>query len=68
MYLILFCRGDDLLEQTPKGSNGKSGPTMSCPAKEGERAVAARQIGAVTSLTRGEGNQVHPTVQITIQD
>lgn len=48
----------------PKASNGRSSPTMNCPAKEGERAVAAGQVGAVTSLTRDEGNQVHPTVQI----
>lgn len=35
--LILFSRGDDLLEQTPKESNGRSGqgaPNMSYPVKE----------------------------------
>ncbi|KAF4799999.1 E3 ubiquitin-protein ligase HERC2 [Turdus rufiventris] len=32
----------------PKGSNGRSGPTMNCPAKEGERAVAAGQVGLLS--------------------
>ena len=56
IFLILFSSGDDLLEQNPKGSNGRSGqeaPTMSFPAKEEERGVTAGQAGSVTSLARG---------------
>ncbi|RMC06696.1 hypothetical protein DUI87_16137 [Hirundo rustica rustica] len=47
-------RSDDLLEQTPKESNGRSGPTMSSPAKEGERAVAGEQAGLTVLQIGGE--------------